>query len=149
MREICMLRSTRRGLETWHGRNGVTLADERARQRGTQTSTYTGAPVLDPTDERGWETGRCRMAQVTAPILDFYHRCIFDGQRMTPASGPISVTYATISRTILPRLWGRVPASISCAPARGRTLPTGILNFSLSCIRASSPSWAALTSTMK
>jgi hypothetical protein len=21
-------------------------------------------------DERGWETGRCRMAQVTAPILD-------------------------------------------------------------------------------
>lgn len=57
MREIRMLRSTRRGLETWHGRDGVTLADERARQRGTQTSTYTGAPVLDPTDERGWETG--------------------------------------------------------------------------------------------
>ena len=53
MREICMLRSTRRGLETWHGRDGVTLADERARQRGTQTSTYTGAPVLDPTCE-GW-----------------------------------------------------------------------------------------------
>ena len=22
-------------------------------------------------DERGWETGRCRMAQATAPILDF------------------------------------------------------------------------------
>src|SRR5208282_1166436 len=44
-----MLRSTRRGLETWHGRDSVTLADERARQRGTQTSTYTGAPVLDPT----------------------------------------------------------------------------------------------------
>ena len=43
---------TRRGLETWHGRDGVTFADERARQRGTQTSTYTGAPVLDPTDER-------------------------------------------------------------------------------------------------
>jgi hypothetical protein len=52
VREICMLRSTRRGLETWHGRDGVTLADERARQRGTQTSTYTGAPVLDPTWER-------------------------------------------------------------------------------------------------
>ena len=44
-----MLRSTRRGLETWHGRDRVTLADERARQQGTQTSTYTGAPVLDPT----------------------------------------------------------------------------------------------------
>ena len=27
MREIRMLRSTRRGLETWHGRDGVTLAD--------------------------------------------------------------------------------------------------------------------------
>ena len=48
----------------------MTLADERARQQGTQTSTYTGAPVLDPTDERGWETERCRMAQATAPILD-------------------------------------------------------------------------------
>ena len=47
-----MLRSTRRGLETWHGRDRVTLADERARQQGTQTSTYTGAPVLDPTCER-------------------------------------------------------------------------------------------------
>ena len=55
-----MLRSTWRELETWHGRDGVTLADERARQQGTQTSTYTGAPVLDPTDERGWETGRCQ-----------------------------------------------------------------------------------------
>ena len=47
-----MLRSTWRGLETWHGRDGVTLADERASEQGTQTSTYTGAPVLDPTCER-------------------------------------------------------------------------------------------------
>jgi len=52
VREIRMLRSTWRGLETWHGRDGVTLANERARQRRTQTSTYTGAPVLDPTCER-------------------------------------------------------------------------------------------------
>ena len=37
------------GLETRHGRDAVTLADERARQQGTQTSTYTGAPVSDPT----------------------------------------------------------------------------------------------------
>jgi len=49
VREIRTLRSTWRGLETWHGRDGVTLANERARQQGTQTSTYTGAPVLDPT----------------------------------------------------------------------------------------------------
>ena len=56
MRESRMLRATWRGLETWHGRNTGTLADERARQRGTQTSAYTGAPVLDPTDERGVET---------------------------------------------------------------------------------------------
>jgi hypothetical protein len=34
-----MLRSMWRGLETWHGRNSVTLADERASQQGTQTST--------------------------------------------------------------------------------------------------------------
>ena len=52
MREIRMLRSTWRGLETWHGRDAVTLADERARQQGTRTSTYTGAPVFDPTCER-------------------------------------------------------------------------------------------------
>jgi hypothetical protein len=51
VREIRMLRSTRRGLETWHGRDAVTLATERARQQGTQTSTYTGAPVPDPTCE--------------------------------------------------------------------------------------------------
>ena len=38
MREIRMLRSTRRGLETWHGRDGVTLADERASKQGIQTS---------------------------------------------------------------------------------------------------------------
>ena len=37
MREIRMLRSTRRGLETWHGRDGVTLATERASQQGTQS----------------------------------------------------------------------------------------------------------------
>src|ERR1700739_646774 len=30
---------TWRGLETWNGRDAVTLANERARQRGTQTST--------------------------------------------------------------------------------------------------------------
>ena len=52
MREIRMLRSTWRGLETWHGRDAVTLADERARQQATRTSTYTGAPVSDPTCER-------------------------------------------------------------------------------------------------
>src|ERR1700757_1697063 len=69
-----MLRSTRRGLETWHGRDRVTLADERARQQGTQTSTYTGAPVLDPTDERGQETECCHMAQATAPVLDSTRR---------------------------------------------------------------------------
>src|SRR3981081_1107386 len=44
-----MLRSTWRGLGTWHGRDSGTLADERARQQGTQTSTHTGAPVLAPT----------------------------------------------------------------------------------------------------
>jgi len=57
-----MLRSTRRGLETWHGRDRVTLADERARQQGTQTSTYTGAPVLDPTCERAVVKSAARLA---------------------------------------------------------------------------------------
>src|SRR3974377_2212502 len=52
VREIRTLRATWRGLETWHGRDGVTLANERARQQGTQTSTYTGAPGLHPTHEQ-------------------------------------------------------------------------------------------------
>ena len=88
MREIRMLRSTWRGLETWHGRDGVTLANERARQQGTQTSTYTGAPVLDPTDERRLETERMTRTEApalpansysprhaaTAPVVDSTHR---------------------------------------------------------------------------
>jgi hypothetical protein len=37
MWEIHMLGLTRRGLETWHGRDAVTLANERARQQETQT----------------------------------------------------------------------------------------------------------------
>jgi hypothetical protein len=55
MREIRTLRATWRGLETWCG---------------SGPPGHTGAPALDPTDERGWETERCRMAQATAPILD-------------------------------------------------------------------------------
>ena len=35
-------------MELSYKRKKFTLADERARQRGTQTSTHTGAPVLDP-----------------------------------------------------------------------------------------------------
>ena len=62
MREICSLRSRRRGLETRHGRDIVTLADESARQQGTRTSTYTGAPALDPTMEG------------LGGMLDFYYR---------------------------------------------------------------------------
>ena len=49
MREIRTLRSMRRGLETRHGRDHVTLANRKREQQGTQTSTYTGAPDPDPT----------------------------------------------------------------------------------------------------
>src|SRR5713101_306368 len=65
-----MLRSTWRGLETWHGRDSGTLADERARQQGTklrpkparQSSTLPmrgewkrshGRATKAPPDERG------------------------------------------------------------------------------------------------
>jgi len=51
MREIRTLRATWRGLETWNG----------------QIATAAGAPVLDPTDERGGETDCLRG---TAPLLD-------------------------------------------------------------------------------
>ena len=47
MRENRTLRLTWRGLETWHGRDSVTLADERASNR--ELLDLHGAPVLDPT----------------------------------------------------------------------------------------------------
>src|SRR5580704_9915977 len=47
MREIRTLRATWRGLETWHGRDSGTLADERARQRGTQEPTMQEKQVLE------------------------------------------------------------------------------------------------------
>jgi hypothetical protein len=67
VRAIRKLRSTWRGLETWHGRDAGTLADERARQQGTQTSTQTGAPALDPT----WESPRGKFPRATRPSIRF------------------------------------------------------------------------------
>ena len=69
-----MLRSTWRGLKTWHGRDAVTLADERARDSGTQTSTYTGASALDPTDERDVETKGTARRKRRKQICSTYHR---------------------------------------------------------------------------
>ena len=76
MREIRTLRSTWRGLETRHGRDIVTLADERARQQVTRTSTYTGAPVLDPTCERpGVKILRPTHPSANTKMLRLYGRC--------------------------------------------------------------------------
>src|SRR5215471_1568323 len=48
-------------------------------------------------DERGWETGRCRMAQVTAPILDstFAHP---PAERLDPGRLVRAVLFLTHSR---------------------------------------------------
>ena len=70
MREIRTLRSTWRGLETWHGRDSVTLANERARNReyklrpkpARQSSTL-------PMSEDGKRSVGHR-PQATASILD-------------------------------------------------------------------------------
>ena len=56
MRESRTLRATWRGLETWHGRDTGTLADERATNRGNklrpkparQSSTLPERPFLVP-----------------------------------------------------------------------------------------------------
>ena len=55
MREIRTLRTAWRGLETWCG---------------SGPPGHNDAPALDATDEQGWETERCRMAEAMAPILD-------------------------------------------------------------------------------
>ena len=60
------------------GRRIVTRRVEAARGLVTLLVCLTVKPVGKPNagnrhvrfDERGWETGRCRMAQATAPILD-------------------------------------------------------------------------------
>jgi hypothetical protein len=41
-----------------------------------------------PARERGWETGRCRMAQVTAPILDSTANRTYHGHRKVDANDP-------------------------------------------------------------
>ena len=67
---------TRRGLETRHGRDGVTLADERASQQGTQTST-TGrssrsAGLREPLDfdqsDAGFMRRQDRLFSLRAPL---------------------------------------------------------------------------------
>jgi len=80
VREIRTLRSTWRGLETWHGRDSVTLANERARngehklrpKPARQSSTLLiggveetsasfearSAPRPYPTGGRGWQRPR-------------------------------------------------------------------------------------------
>jgi hypothetical protein len=60
----CLIASARSSAQDTAAEGGTTppvthqtaLADERASQQRTQTSTCTGAPVLDPTDERDVET---------------------------------------------------------------------------------------------
>jgi hypothetical protein len=60
-------------------------------------------------DERGWETGRCRMAQVTAPILDLYEVAV--------VKGGISVVFSDLDSLWL-RMWarGQAPQPRSGAP---------------------------------
>jgi hypothetical protein len=58
MREIRTLRATWRGLETWCG---------------SGPPAHTGAPALDPTDERGWETGRWPWAPSYRAHPRLYH----------------------------------------------------------------------------
>ena len=58
MREIRTLRATWRGLETWCG---------------SGPPGHTGAPALDPTDERGWETGRWPQAPSYRAHPRLYH----------------------------------------------------------------------------
>src|SRR6266481_4911616 len=56
MREIRTLRSMWRGLETWHGRDSVTLANERARNR--EYKLRASGPPRSPDDCRDNAFGR-------------------------------------------------------------------------------------------
>ena len=69
MRENRMLRSTWRGLETWFGRKLIN----------------TGAPVPDPTDERGRETG-CASTRSPRPSSTLPRTVFEAGERCTPST---------------------------------------------------------------
>ena len=131
-----MLRSTWRGLETWHGRDGVTLADERARQQGTQTSTYTGAPDPDPTWERPevkflWATRQLDDQIMAVLIQDHPQSVRHIFYRMTDPRLPEPVEksergYRHVQdRMVKLRRSGRLPYSwITDATRRGYFTPT-------------------------
>src|SRR5262249_17181796 len=119
-----MLRSTRRGLETWHGRDRVTLADERARQQGTQTSTYTGAPVLDPTSTACFQ---CQF--FCSQFVRFEQR----RGEIDPATAATSPDRLTEIR----RYRGRAGSSFPFLPRRSALIPNRTLTHGSPWLRAS------------
>jgi len=66
-------------------------------------------------DERGWETGRCRMAQVTAPILDSTILCFSNFS--VPSAPARRVRTPEIDRG--PSATGSNRSSPTCAPRPG------------------------------
>src|SRR5262245_39564527 len=67
LRETRMLRSRWRGLETWHGRDGVTLANERARQQGLPALQHACKHAMDePVSPHGSAGGMIPSTRLTA-----------------------------------------------------------------------------------
>ena len=63
-------RSTWRGLETWHGRDAVTLADERARQQATRNRPKPARQSSTLPMSGDGKRSDGQRPQVTAPILN-------------------------------------------------------------------------------
>ena len=92
-------------------------------------------------DERGWETERCRMAQATAPILDYHlaHKLI---ERHVRSWRKLTLNDPTAIYYVLEEYFVRKPSALE--PFYSRRYPTYV-SFQVLAQRAGRKSCAART----
>ena len=112
MREIRMLRSTRRGLETWHGRDTVT-----PRNRKGEATGNTNFDLNRRASPRPYRrAGRVKPFPTPIPMTDATSPCGADGQRKR--CNALRLLHPTL--LLAPDI--RIPSNGTTAHRRGQTL---------------------------